>query len=630
MSPQNQQVEAFLKFYYGLTLAPQYAVMLKGPWGSGKTWFIKRSLEALKQSGGRALYVSLYGISNTKQIEAEFYRQLHPIWASKGMELTTKVLKGVAKATLKIDLDGDGRDDASISVGIPELGLQEYLRDTQEHVLVFDDVERCSMPIAELLGYINYYVEHSGQKVVLLANEDEILAKEAHHEHLGSAYRRIKEKLVGRTFEIEPDFDDAMDAFVMQIESPASKHTLDKNRNRIGDLYRASTFKNLRHVRQALLDYARLVDALDEPARQSDDLLADLLTTFLIYSFEIRSGSMLPSDILEVKASFQLSLGPRGQDEPEGHYRRLTRKYAGFAPFDTVFPDVLWSAIFATGLLDSSAIEQAVSNSKYFASTRRAEWVLLWHAYELPDEQVESLIESVSSKFYNQEYDELNIVRHVAGMLLEFSRIGLHARPKQDVLEAAMANVDALKKAGKLSTDPAAAADITSRHAWAGLMFMGDQTQEFQTLSEYARARCEEAIKENYPAEASDLLALMTNDLPKFCRSIILSNHEDNHYYSIPIFVHVNFKKFVQTLGALAAGQIRLVSATLRDRYAREQFNRELAEEAVWLNAVAGELQAASRDRRGKMSGHLLGLLGADLRDAAERVRSAANMQTTG
>ncbi|MFH1136639.1 MAG: P-loop NTPase fold protein, partial [Pseudomonadota bacterium] len=40
MSSSNQHVIEFLKYYCSLSF-PQYAILIKGEWGCGKTWFIK-------------------------------------------------------------------------------------------------------------------------------------------------------------------------------------------------------------------------------------------------------------------------------------------------------------------------------------------------------------------------------------------------------------------------------------------------------------------------------------------------------------------------------------------------------------------------------------------------------------
>lgn len=197
----NSHIKEFALEYCLSSIPPQYAVLIKGAWGSGKSWFIQDLIKALHLKNGRELYVSLYGLNSFSAIEDEFYRKLHPILSSKGMEIAGKILKGTLKATLKVDLNSDGHNDGSISTSIPNLNLPDYLKNTTGLVLIFDDIERCSINLPDLLGYINHFVEHQDYKVILVANEDELKKEEK--------YKSIKEKLIGKIFEITPQIEDA-------------------------------------------------------------------------------------------------------------------------------------------------------------------------------------------------------------------------------------------------------------------------------------------------------------------------------------------------------------------------------------------------------------------------------------
>lgn len=153
--------------------------MLKGQWGVGKTWFIEKyrekpkGQEEVKSPKQKFLYISLYGITTFSEIEDQFFQQSHPILSSKGMAIAGKIFKGALKTTLKIDLNSDGKEDGSISSQIPDINFPDYLKNTDRHILIFDDLERCQMDIGSLLGYINYFVEHQDLKVIIIANEDD-------------------------------------------------------------------------------------------------------------------------------------------------------------------------------------------------------------------------------------------------------------------------------------------------------------------------------------------------------------------------------------------------------------------------------------------------------------------------
>ena len=220
----NSHIHDFALEYCFSPTPPQYALLLKGAWGSGKTWFVEKLANAIRKQEGRELYISLYGLNSFSAIEYEFYRKLHPVLSNKGMEIAGKVLRGALKATLKVDLDMDGKPDGSASISIPSLSLPEYLRNTSGLVLIFDDIERCSIKLSDLLGYINHFVEHQDYKVILVANEDELVKDES--------YKAIKEKLVGKTFEITPQIDDALDSF---INDTGSEQFFEAHRKLIKD-----------------------------------------------------------------------------------------------------------------------------------------------------------------------------------------------------------------------------------------------------------------------------------------------------------------------------------------------------------------------------------------------------------
>jgi len=47
---------------------PQYAVMLNGAWGCGKTFFIRKWRESIKSKDIKPIYVSLFGLQTIKDV----------------------------------------------------------------------------------------------------------------------------------------------------------------------------------------------------------------------------------------------------------------------------------------------------------------------------------------------------------------------------------------------------------------------------------------------------------------------------------------------------------------------------------------------------------------------------------
>ncbi|WP_322005106.1 P-loop NTPase fold protein [Paraburkholderia tropica] len=428
---KNTQIERFLDYYVELKHAPQYAVMIRGSWGSGKTWFVKRQLERLRTKGANELYVSLYGVASVSEIEEEFFRQLHPILASKGMALAGKVAKAFLKGALKIDLGDHGHVSGSASIGIPEIDLPEYLKKTKGMILVFDDVERCTIPISELFGYINYFVEHDGYKAILIANEDEIRDAGSEDDDGSSpSYVRIREKLIGKTFEIEADFDAALHAFVAEVESEVAREQITANVENIRAIYKTSDYKNLRHLRQALLDFARLLDLLEGQHQREFSLASNLLTTFLIYSIEMKSGGLDKNDIEQMSRSVIRGLIRSRVDQTVTASDRFRTRYSTLLPSERLLPDSIWAELMSTGLVERGKFRKAILNSGYFPKEEEA-WVRLWNQSKLDDQDFERLIDVLCTEFKSNKFKESGILLHVTGILLAMSDRGLLEEKKR-------------------------------------------------------------------------------------------------------------------------------------------------------------------------------------------------------
>lgn len=306
MSDLNKHIEEFLGYYCGLSQPPEYAVLIKGSWGSGKTHLVKRFFEnyAAKLNEGndkkpKHLYVSLYGMTNTREIEDAFFTQLHPLLASPGMRLAGKIVKGFVKTTLKIDFDGDGKADGSVSSQIPDVDIPDYLKNSHGIPLIFDDLERCSMPIKDILGYINSFAERDECKVIILGDEDKILRGDDK-----DVYDLIKEKLIAKTFEVRPEFEDAFNFFLERINNEAVKKFYASKISDIRMLFDQSESKNLRTLQRTMWDFERFASSLTEIHLSHDEAMRDIFRVFFALSFEIKTRGLKLEEIANFKQNY--------------------------------------------------------------------------------------------------------------------------------------------------------------------------------------------------------------------------------------------------------------------------------------------------------------------------------------
>ena len=605
MDAPNLHIKKFLKYYYSFEQEPGYAVLLKGKWGTGKTWFVNQTLNSLAQQEGKYLYVSLYGVTSFEQIEDEFFKQLHPLLSSKSMALTGKIAKGLLKATLKIDLDGEGKVDGTISAQAPELNLPDYLTNTSGFVIVFDDLERASINLESLLGYINHYVEHQGYKVIIVANEEEILAHQEKQVDFKLAYRRIKEKLVGKTFEINPDLSGALVNFITEVKNGSAQSLYNKNINLISEIYENSQYQNLRHLKQALWDFERFLSFISVDASSKDGLLDHLLKIFLILSFEVKSGSILPKDISNFKAAYFSGLLDReSKEKEETPYQRVSNKYKNVSLRDLLIEESIWIDFFDKGCCSEERVQESLEKSEYYRTDNTPDWIRLWHSMDLSDDEFSVALESVEKDFYHMKYLEVGVVRHVAGIFLWLSKIGLIKKTRSEILEFCCSYIDYLKDSDNLKSEISNRPRFREYESWGGLGFHEKESDEFVELNEYIDRLSEQAVVEDYPAAGNELIQLINEDPDLFYRKVVLCNDSDNIYYEIPIFQYIDSVTFVEAFVSAIPSSRNTVSYAFSKRYKFDNFNASLLPELDWLREVIKQLEEKRQLFEGKISGY--------------------------
>ena len=152
------------------------AIMLTAFWGMGKSYYIQNSLIPHLERDGvkKCVVVSLYGLNDTKEISKAIYLEL------RTKRLNVKGEKQEAgKIVAKTILKG-GLSMAGIDLSVKEEDLEKLYTsiDLTGKLIILEDLERSSISIKQVLGYVNNLVEQDGVKVLLIANESEI--KETH------------------------------------------------------------------------------------------------------------------------------------------------------------------------------------------------------------------------------------------------------------------------------------------------------------------------------------------------------------------------------------------------------------------------------------------------------------------
>jgi hypothetical protein len=331
------------------TPSTDYAIMIDGPWGSGKTFFWKNTvvprIESQKAPGGeprhRAVYVSLYGITRPEEIAWEVFLALHPLLARK----TSKVLTGIARIAMKfVHLDPD----------ILKVDPKDWAN-LDNVVLCFDDLERCRVSVSDTLGTINQYVEHAGVKTFILCNEKGI------GEDDQVEYRQIKEKVVGRTVQFQPDFGAVLDSLIpLFAKQPEYKVFLAAHRKTILELFQRSGSKSLRILKQSLYNLGRVYAAIDAKSEYADSAAIDAMDLVLPLTFDYGRGEATEQQVHEIATEgislFGSTLLRTGPDEKDYYAAYSQRYFDGDSWGALVSP--AGARLITAGVLDHVALSE--------------------------------------------------------------------------------------------------------------------------------------------------------------------------------------------------------------------------------------------------------------------------------
>lgn len=443
----NKELTTYLNEYLKME-KPQFAVMISGKWGCGKTYYIENQIKEWSKKKERdskdsvllkPIYVSVNGLNNVGSVVRKIKAVLHPILYSKGAKVAKKVVLAAMNIAVKnkVDLEGDGTGEDLNSLLDTEGILDIFMSDSNSvkgnRILVLDDIERSKIPLDELFGFVNGIVEHSNSKVILICDEVKLI-EIAEKENLSIEYKDFKEKLVGQTFLLEADYAGITSVF---IDNSGNKILLD-NRNLITELFIASKCENLRLIRHCLIDIKRFFDQLPNSIEKNSnykDFVTNVVAYLTIASFEDRYGNKA----IEHYQSYSC---------PEGDktlVSEIGQKYNGILENHGLYNSVYTISIkylvdfVRTGFLVSP--EYLVSQCRMLHSRNLTNWEKLWNCSRLSNAEFETLLESEKKRFYNKALGYSFEVVHLAGILLSLERRGLVKLSRKNVVRIAKSNI---------------------------------------------------------------------------------------------------------------------------------------------------------------------------------------------
>lgn len=309
----------------------------------GKTHFwnnkIRKKIESMQLNGKRytTIYMSLYGISNLEEISKKIFIETTQLM-DKNLR---KFMDANGQSTIP-EYAKTGIDMANF-FGVTENGSKvdygEFFS-TNDKVLCFDDLERANVDVIDILGYINNFVEHDHIKTIIICNEKELSTKlkssnlemktfiatylldkqdelnksdkpmvekiQDKIEHVfdkANDYERIKEKLIGETFEYAPKFDYIINGILMRYENnPDLIRFLRENTGLIISTFNKSGTRNLRILKHALNDFKKIYEMVNKSYPNINHRVMQTMLIFTIaISFEIKAGKITKDKFVNIK-----------------------------------------------------------------------------------------------------------------------------------------------------------------------------------------------------------------------------------------------------------------------------------------------------------------------------------------
>lgn len=522
MANSNEHIEQFLNYYLEKEASPDYAVLITGCWGSGKTYFIKKYLLGRGSNDKgvvseknlltdcelyTVVYVSLFGARSREDMDARVLEKLRPVTNPTQDDCTSESLSliaslagiavGVATAASVTLPSGGSAIPYAVPAGVAagnaignflkkfrkerlekkenqkneSLFKNDYLssirineKESKRLVVVFDDVERADMPLPELLGYLNAYVEHLHVPCILLADKEKWEEAQKCQEDKSTLHKlsSTKEKVVGKEFKIQTTFDEVWDLWNIPENNPVDNRAwkiLNDCRDLIKNIVESSSDYNYRALKHSLSDFQRFIGEKKTGSERTKLFIDDkyfehmefaelVVADFICYQYAFHVGLLKPLEITNHRKYSEEEMSVEiDQDESKNGAERSKHGDTYFqfeemfknipristCPFDSVSFDSVynsrWSDIWKEWLIksyvDTERVQKIMDKSIWFNEWDNfaANQLLKYHTLE--DEFAKGLLEDIRENLKQKKYTNPNYIFFIFNSLLLLASEGV-------------------------------------------------------------------------------------------------------------------------------------------------------------------------------------------------------------
>jgi hypothetical protein len=574
----NHHVRDFLVDYFKSDVAPKFAVMISGPWGTGKTHFVKTFAATLRQgpTAHAPIYISLYGMSAVSDIDKAI--------AVSAMQTKSRAVNRLLRGV------GSRIRSASLGADIAAHALATMTIAKYRNVII-DDIERCAIPVDMVLGYVNHRVEHDGCRFVLVCNEDKLASPAS-----AFSYNECREKVVGQTFHLTTPSDAAVEAFISELGPAPEAQAVRRHTKTILSIYAASAYNNLRSLRQSILSLHRVISRLHDIDIE-DDLLDDFVAGYISRSIEMLAHRITCDDM----AHFGI-----GHSAPvlylsgfaNNALGTIARKYHHLHRTDQTLQPSTWVALLYHGSIPSDLIRSDLSR---FTASRHQEaplWQDLWEGENLEDAQFAEKHSLCQQLLDNGSIHDIGTLLHIVGVLCHYDRLGIPAT-SVDIRSAALRHLRSIVMQ-----------DVDGCRSWArgarpyeashGFAFLGKDEPAWRAIASEIPGVITEALRGRAAQEADSALAEMSDNLGAFHARLSLRVEPIEHDF--PYLHHINPATFVSQYLKLDMRGRFAAEDSLRSRFNLPGCSSRKQSELAWLERIRSHCLEIEKERQGRIT----------------------------
>ncbi len=574
---ENETVELYCREFIEKKESPQFAIFLKGDWGCGKTFFVHKFLEKYDEKSeilkpNEIIYLSLFGVHSTEEIDKRMYQALHPILSSKSFQIAGALIRTALRMGVNIDFNNDKSTDTTLTFGgIDKKGTKIEVSRIKKKLIIVDDIERTQLKPSQIFGYFSEYIIDQNFKVIFIGNEDQVANKKDNGNDTDkSEFLKIKEKTIGIEFTIKPEIKVALTRFIKDLD------IIEKHQNKIMEtcqiVISKLQCKNLRTIRQSLYNLNIILKNLEDKVK--DEHIGIVIRLFLALYIE-KSMSLITEkesieDAIIAFEKYDQNLKEynttmKDKDKTFGAIMLINT----YIPLRKCWPEIIFDGNYSSPFLQS---EYEKENTVNDSSDMKNLFKLMNNWKDMNKTEFGTLVKVIDKEMLDGVYSYPGEILHYANILFLYSKWGLIDRTEKEVLESTKFIIDQIKDKISPEIDW-----YMLNHSYGGWSY-SDGIPELVELREYTKKISDTNLFQKIQIDLNKKISNLKDEYSTFCYDLIHPNEATN-YMKIPIFSFIDVNELYNKMKDLPIEISRNILIALQERYGYKYQNGKVPEE---------------------------------------------------